>query len=230
MNGVVSNVLFWRQVFRSPQTYGLFAGTALGYFGFVIWLGERPIVFGVGGAIALATLGAWLWQLHQASAEWAANLLDRATFLAQLAVLDRRFPTISQATWQEARQWAQATQGFAARIAHREPSLTPELLEALHTVLALAGQVAEALQAVEQVQSATYRPLVRQRSQASCDRLQKTHDQLQHLQDQLFLSVLDQEATKSTTSLPLSLRLVIEANRTALQQSAGDSIQFGQES
>lgn len=229
MNGVIFNVLFWRQVFRLPQTYALLAGTALGYFGFVVCLGGRPIVLGVGGAIALATIGAWLWQLRQASADWTANLLDRVTFLAQLAALDRRSPAISQATWKQARQWAQATQGFAARIANQEPSLTPELIEALHTVLALAGQVAEALQAVEQVQSAIYRPLARQRLQASCDRLQKTHDQLQHLQDQLFLSALDQEATTSTTNEPLSLRLVIEANRTALQHSAGDSIQFGQE-
>ena len=224
MSGVISNVLFWRQAFRLPQTYGLLAGTALGYFGFVVWLGGRWIVLGVGGAIALATIGAWLWLFCQASAGWATNLLDRATFLAQLAVLERHSPATSQATWKQARQWAQATQGFAGRIASREPSLTPELLEALHTVLALTGQVAEALQAVEQVQSATYRPLAHQRLQANCDRLQKTHDQLQHLQDQLFLSTLDREAMTSTTSLPLSLRLVIEANRTTLQQSAGDAI------
>ena len=224
MSGVISNVLFWRQAFRLPQTYGLLAGTALGYFGFVVWLGGRWIVLGVGGAIALATIGAWLWLFCQASAGWATNLLDRATFLAQLAVLERRSPGTSQATWKQARQWAQATQEFAGRIASREPSLTPELLEALHTVLALTGQVAEALQAVEQVQSATYRPLAHQRLQANCDRLQKTHDQLQHLQDQLFLSTLDREAMTSTTSLPLSLRLVIEANRTTLQQSAGDAI------
>ncbi|PSB17080.1 hypothetical protein C7B65_19915 [Phormidesmis priestleyi ULC007] len=111
--------------------------------------------------------------------------------------------------------WAEATQRFATQIASRESTLIPDLLDALHTVLALTQQVVDALQTVNQVQSAAYRPLARQQLQATCDRLEQTHNELQQLQDQILLSGCDR--TLLEDNLPLSLRLVIETNRTVLR-------------
>ncbi len=198
--------------FRLPQTYLLLAGTLLGYLWFVIALGSHWLVLIIGGAIALGMISVWFRYLHKTMFKPSENLLDRATFLAHLATFDYQ---VVSAPMKQAYDWAEATQRFATQIACREPTLIPELLDALHTVLALMRQVVAALQAVDQIQSATYRPLAQQQLQATCDRLAQTHDELQQLQDQILLSGFD--LTRSEISLPASLRLVIETNRTVLR-------------
>jgi hypothetical protein len=95
-----------------------------------------------------------------------------------------------------------------------------DLLEALHTVVDLARQVAEGLAVVEQVQTPTYRQLAQQRLTASCDRLQATRAQLQQLQDQVTLASLDPE-TGSDSLLPQGLQTLIAANRDILERNLG---------
>jgi hypothetical protein len=201
---------FWQFVIQLPQTLGLLGGMILGWVGLIAYSGTRSAVITAGFFIVLSTLVIWFRTLQKLFS--AFSLLEPIRFETQLAVCDRRIPTITQVTWKPIRQRAKATHGFVTQIAQRDPTLIPDLLEALHTVVALVEQVATALQAKTQIQSVTYRPLAQQQLQASCDRLQATHNQLQHLQDQLLLS----SSPNPTPDLPLNLRLMIDANKTVL--------------
>ncbi|WP_066379322.1 hypothetical protein [Anabaena sp. CA = ATCC 33047] len=212
MNRFMSRYLL--NLMRYKQTYWLITGAIIGYVGFVLILGTTRLVISLGGAIALVMIVVWFWTVNQVSPKSTDNLLERETFLAHLNQLQRQIDKSSQTTWRQAYQWAEASQQFATAIAQREPTLIPELLEALYTVLALTQQVVSAVTAVNQVQSSTYRPLAKQQLQASCDRLQQTHNQLQQLQDQILLSKLNQ--TPPDINLPKTLQLLITANKTAL--------------
>lgn len=217
--------LSWRRIFRLPQTYFLLIGIGLGYFCLIFWLGSRPVVLVSGGIITLAMIASWLWEFRKKPVppESTANLLDRETFLTQLVALERNIPSLPEPRWERVRNWAQSIQEFAQRIAEREPTLTPELLEALHTVLDLSRQVVEALQVMAQIQTPTYRHLAQQRLEASCDRLQETHHQLQQLQDQIALSALDQGASGVTSILPKRLQVLIAENKTTLHSPTDNS-------
>ncbi|BAZ82263.1 hypothetical protein NIES73_35390 [Sphaerospermopsis kisseleviana NIES-73] len=212
MNRIISGYLL--NVTRYQQTYWLVAGAIIGYVGFVVILGTTRLVIGVGGAIALGMIAFWCWNVNQSLPKSTHNLLERETFLAHLKKLEPQIDKSSQTTWRQAYQWAEATQQFATQIAQIEPSLIPELLEALYTVISLTQQVVFALVTVNQVQSSTYRPLAQEQLQISCDRLQQTHDELQQLQDQILLSHLNH--THPNINLPKTLQLIITANKTAL--------------
>lgn len=138
MNRIIPRYLL--NVRRYQQTYWLMAGAIIGYVCFVVILGTTRLVIGVGGAIALAMIAVWVWTVNQALPKSTHNLLERETFLAQLNQLKRQIDKSSQTTWQQAYQWAQATQQFASQIAQREPTLIPELLEALH-MLCIKGKL-----------------------------------------------------------------------------------------
>jgi hypothetical protein len=211
--------LLWRRISRLPQTYLLLIGIGLGYFYLIRWLGSRPVVLVSGGVIALAAIASWLWEFKQkpVQPESAVNLLDREVFLTHLAALERNIPSLPEPRWEQARTWAERIQVFAQRIAEREPTLIPAVLEALYTVLDLLRQVVEALQVMGQIQTSSYRNLAQQRLQASCDRLQQTHDQFQQLQDQIALSALEQGASGVTSTLPTRLQVLIADNKTTLQ-------------
>ncbi len=220
--------LFWRRVFSLPQTYFLLTGALLGYLCLILWLRPRPVVLLSGGAIALAMISTWLWEFRpkQSPQERAtANLLDQEIFLVQLTALEGNIPTLPESAWQRARHWAHKSQEFAQRIAEREATLIPELLETLHTVLDLSGQVVEALQVMSQIQTSAYRRLAQQRLQASCNRLRETHDQLQHLQDQIALATLDRGEAGLSSALPKRLQVLIADNKSTLQFSTGNSSQ-----
>lgn len=207
----------WRKIWRLPQTYILLIGAGLGYLCLIVWLTPRLIVLLTGGVITFSMVLAWLWQFRQertGSAE--SNLLESPIFLKQLMAVENRVPKRSDPTWERVQRWAGETQLFAAQIAQREPTLAPELLEALYTVLGLTQQVADGLEAVRHIRTKTYRDLAQQRLQESCDRLQTTHAQLQQLQDQIVLSSLTAETT-SSTALPQRLQGLIADNRTVLQ-------------
>jgi predicted PurR-regulated permease PerM len=200
---------------RFRETYWLITGAILGYVCFVSILGTSGLVIGVGGAIAFAMIATWFWNLNQTLSKSTQNLLERKVFLAQLSRLEQKIDQISQATWQQAYHWAEATQQFATQIAQQEPILIPELLEALHTVLNLTKQVVSALETVNKVKSHNYRLLANQKLEVSCLRLQQTHDELQQLQDQVLLSSLNHP--HGDVNLPQSLQLLIAANKTAMQ-------------
>jgi hypothetical protein len=207
-------------LFRLPQTYLLLLGLAIGYGMLIRWQGTRPIVWLAGGVITGLTLVAWVGQTTRLSrsSRSADNLLDRTLFLTQLHALGRSLPAGSQPTWQQAQTWASQTQDCAVQIAQREPALLPDLLEALHTVLDLSAQVAEALQVRQTIQTPAYQQLAQHQLQLSCDRLQSTASQMQQLQDQLALSALEQQRLQ-TEPLPAQLRLLIANNKTSLHSS-----------
>ncbi|HEY9728874.1 MAG TPA: hypothetical protein V6D50_20685 [Chroococcales cyanobacterium] len=217
--------LLWRRIVRLPQTYLLLIGIGLGYLCFIVWLGSRPVVLVSGGVIALVAIASWLWQFtpKPVPPDSAANLLNREIFLSEVAALEQNIPNLPQLRWEQARSWAERIHGFAQRIAEREPTLTPELLEALNTVLDLLRQVVEGLQVTEQIQTSTYRHLAQQRLQASCARLRETHDQFQQLQDQIALSTLEQGTSVVTSTLPKRLQVLIADNKTTLQSPTDES-------
>jgi hypothetical protein len=205
------------RLFQLPQTYMLLAGTALGLVCFVAILRPRPIVIASGGAIAAIVFAAWAWQIKKEFA-WLNenNLLDRYVFASKLDALERT----SLATgmqWRRTKAWAREIHAYAEKIVEKEPDLTVDILETLLTVLALAGQVADAIATIGQVKSENYRLVAQRRLQASYDRLQATHELLQNLQDQVLLLSLDRNSSSLKMELPAQLRLAIDTNKITLQ-------------
>ncbi|MEB3233193.1 MAG: hypothetical protein VKJ64_19460, partial [Leptolyngbyaceae bacterium] len=97
--------------------------------------------------------------------------------------------------------------------------LHPDLLEAVHTVLDLTQQVADALNVLQTIQTPVYQQMVQARLRQSCDRLQQTHQQLQQLQDQVALASLDANAA----TLPQRLQQLIAANQEILNADTFNS-------
>lgn len=204
----------WNQ----PQTYLLLLGTALGY-GALLWLtGPKPIALLGGGGISVAMVGSWMAGCRSsAEEELSGDLLNPEVFRSQIVPLGKRVPGPTQPTWKEAQAWAIASQRFAARISEREPMLHGDLLEALHTVMALSQQVAEGLAVIPQIETPTYRHLTQQRIEASRERLRETHNQLQQLQDQVALASLDSDTPSG--DLPKGLQTLIVANKHILEDA-----------
>jgi len=204
---------FWSQ----PQTYLLLGGTALGYALLMVLAGPKPVAVLTGSAVAAAMVSGWAAGFRPSAAVAnSGDLLDAQTFAAQLGTLGQRVPSKSQKVWRQVESWASESQRFAGRIYARDPLLQVELLEALHTVLDLSGQVADALAVVDQIETPAYKQMAQQRLEASCDRLQATHSQLQQLQDQTALSSLD---TAADNTLPQRLQTLVDANKTILQDN-----------
>lgn len=208
---------FWSQ----PQTYLLLGGTALGYALLMVLAGPKPVAVLTGSAVAAAMVSSWAAGFRPSPA--AANsgdLLNAQTFVAQLDTLGQRVPSKSQKTWRQVQAWATESQQFATRIYDRDPLLQVELLEAMHTVLDLSGQVADGLAVLDQIETPAYQQMAQQRLDASRDRLSATHSQLQQLQDQIALSSLE---TSADNTLPQRLQTLVEANKTILQNNQDSS-------
>jgi len=207
--------LDWARLSRQPHTYLLLVAVGLGYALLLAAAGTTPVALLVGGLIGAAMVGCWGWGFRRQppSVGEASNLLLASAFEQHLLPLGERVPASGQPTWQQARTWAVESQQLAAQIGQRDPLLQVELLEALHTVLHLSGQVADALAVQPQVQTPTYQAMAAERLATSCDRLQATRNQLQQLQDQLALSALDSAAA---AALPQGLQTLIQANRQIL--------------
>ncbi|MBD2234389.1 hypothetical protein [Phormidium tenue] len=200
-----------------PQTYLLLGGTALGYALMIVLAGPKPVAVLAGSGVAAAMVSSWAagFRPSEATAN-SGDLLDAQTFASQLGTLGQRVPPKAQKAWREVQDWATESQRFAARIFDRDPLLQVDLLEALHTVLDLSGQVADGLAVLDQIETPAYQQMAQQRLTASRDRLQATHSQLQQLQDQVALSTLD---TADDSTLPHSLQSLIDANKTILQNN-----------
>ncbi|MEB3288473.1 MAG: hypothetical protein VKI82_01080 [Leptolyngbya sp.] len=209
-----SQFTLWTQ----PQTYLLLLGIALGYGG-LLWLaGPKPVALLGGGGISVAMLGSWALGFRPTETQDSSgNLLNSEVFRRQIDPLSQRVPPASQPTWTEAQTWAVASQRFAVRICEREPMLQGDILEALHTVMALSQQVAEGLAVIPQIETPTYRQLTQQRIEASRERLRETHDQLQQLQDQVALASLDSDTPSG--DLPQGLQTLIVANKHILEDA-----------
>ncbi|MGB3138237.1 MAG: hypothetical protein WBB18_15630 [Nodosilinea sp.] len=207
----IRRLTFWSQ----PQTYLLLGGTALGYAMLLALAGPKPVAVLAGSGVAAAMVSSWATGFRLSESEASgSDLLDAQTFAVQLNALGQRVPPKSQKIWRQVQAWAAESQQFAARIYDRDSLLQVELLQAMHTVLDLAGQVADGLAVLDQIETPTYKQMAQQRMEASRDRLQVTHAQLQQLQDQTALSSLD---GASNSTLPQRLQTLVEANRTILQ-------------
>ncbi|ACK70263.1 hypothetical protein PCC7424_1831 [Gloeothece citriformis PCC 7424] len=210
-----NTILWWRKIFRLPQTYFLIVGTLLGYLSFIIYLGMRPITLIIGGAIALLMLVAWMWQLKQINLSGESDLLEREVFFSQLETINPKIRESASSQWKQTLDLASETQVFAQRIASQQLELIPELLEALYTVIALCNEVAQAHLALNHIQTDTYRQLTQHCLKSSIERLKDTHNQLQQLQDQVLLSSL--ETSQLEDDFPTRLRSLIAENKTTLQ-------------
>ena len=210
---------FWRQ----PQTYLLLIGTGLGYATLLLFAGPRPLTWLAGGGISAAMVGTWAAGFRRQTESYSSgsNLLEGESFARQLQQFDQQIPQKGQHTWQQAQAWATESQRFAERIYEQDPLLQVELLEAMHTVVDLARQVAEALEVIDQIETPTYRQLAQQRLKASCDRMQASHAQLQQLQDQVALAKLDQSSSTGST-LPQRLQNLVAANKQILENPNPD--------
>lgn len=200
-----------------PQTYLLLGGTALGYALLIFLAGPRPVAGLAGAGVAAAMVGSWVVGFRpDETATNSGDLLDAQTFAGRLGTLGQRVPKPAQKTWAQVHTWASESQRFAAQIYERDSLFQLELLEAMHTVLDLSGQVADALAVIDQIETPAYRQMAQQRLASSCDRLQATHAQLQQLQDQIALSTLD---SPDDDTLPQRLQTLIDANKTILQNN-----------
>jgi hypothetical protein len=183
--------------------------------------GARPLAWLAGGGISAGDgrhLGYGL--SDQIGDSVGQRPFDATNFAARLNQLNQQVPAQARQTWEQAQRWATESQRFAERIYERDPLLQVELLEAMHTVLNLARQVAEGLKVMDEIETPTYRKLAQQRLNASRDRLQVSHAQLQQLQDQVALAGLD-STQGMDRSLPQRLQTLINANKQILEDSDG---------
>lgn len=206
----------WSVLGRQPQTYLLLLGTALGYGLLITAVGNRPVAWAGGGAVATVMVSTWGmgYRLSPRGAQDDSDLLNAASFQRRIEGIQAQVVGDRDRTWQPVKNWALQSQTFASRICDREPTLRTELLEALYTVVNLAQQVADGLQVQAQIQTPTYQQMAKQQLQQSCDRMQQTHHQLQQLQDQVALASLSQ----GDSSLPQRLETLIAANKEILER------------
>lgn len=215
--------LFWRRVFRLPQTYFSIVGAGLGYLALVVWLGVRPLTLTVGGAIASAMLAAWFWKLKQMPSLTWINLLDKNTFRSQLNKLESKLKRQSYSEWENVKNLAIETQEFAEKIVSREQELMPELIETLYTVLALCEQIIKSVLALQEIKTAAYQKITEKYLQESKQRIWETYKQLEQLQDQVVISSLAKETGGVEGGLPRRLKILIADNKTALKPTNGSS-------
>lgn len=206
----------WAALMRQPQTYLLAFGVGLGFAVLVGLAGWRPLVLIGGGAIALAMIGTWAAGFRTTPTPLTVgDLLNPQVLDQEMTALEQKVPQPRQDPWPQVRTWAEDARRFADRICDRDPLMRADLLEALHTVLDLARQVAEALQVIDHIETPAYQKLAQKRLRASCDRMAATHSQMQQLQDQVALSALD-PSQPADTALPQRLQTLVAANRQIL--------------
>lgn len=210
-----------RRLIHLPHTLVLLIALAIGSLGFVLWLGLRWVVALGSLAICTAAIAAWQRQItHQKRLSLAtvnsANLLNKEVFSAHIRHIENQFPDISQTLWCSARQQAEAIQQLAVDIAQKESTLIPELLEALHTILDLVEQLAQALKAVKQVKTYRCQQLAQQQLHSNQRRLQCTHDQLQELCDRMTLDTLQRQASTSVSEVHTWLQTLILDNENGI--------------
>ena len=205
----------WSALGRQPQTYGLLLGTALGCGLLVILAGNRPVAWLGGGAVATVMAGSWVTAYRSSSSgvQDDSDLLNAANFQRRIEAIQVQVARDGYQTWQPVKAWALQSQTFAMGICDRESTLRTELLEALHTVVELAQQVADGLQVQAQIQTPTYQQMAKRQLKQSCDRMEQTYKQLQQLQDQVALASLSQ----GDASLPQRLETLIAANKEILE-------------
>lgn len=196
-----------------------------GYGVFIYCLGLRRVVLISGGVVLAAAAAYERYQRPAPSRPMppieSANyhLLDQAVFYRYVA--SRMPPSVKvsrnsshQSQWQQVSTEVKTIQTLAANIAQQEPTLIPDLIDTLYTVVDLGAQFALALQAVHQVQMPAYKAIAQQRLKLSQTRLQQTHRQMRSLHDQLLIEGLSQFGEASAIST--RLQALITDNKSGL--------------
>lgn len=197
----------------------LITGLLIGYVSFVLWLGMRLIVIFSGAVIVVLAIASWYVQLKDQktnSSDTSANLLETDVFYSHIKYIETRVPVACQSLWRSVRQQAVNIQQIAIQISQQESTLTPDLLETLHTILDLIDRLVQALQVTEKVQTSHYRELAKQQLQSSLNRLQKSQDQLQELHDQIALDNLGQPTLTTSSLISTKLQTLIAENNKGI--------------
>jgi len=207
----------WPHLRRLPHSYILCATALTGCLSLVLWQGSRPIVWLSGGGVATAMVSSWMGSFRQqdkplTTTDWLAP----NSFKESLREWEANMLNPNAPAWVEVKQWAMGCQSSAAQIVSHTPELQISVLEAIHTVLELTHQAAEASNTLNNLQTHEYKALAQQHFGNTCDRLRATHQQLQQLQDQLMLSALTPE---TTPALPETLQTLISVNQQMLQST-----------
>lgn len=210
-----------RRYSRFSPTMLLLTGLTLGSFGMVFWQGLRWVVAVGIGFVYMGAIAAWLRQLNHrkglvSTQLNSANLLQKDAFLAHLDHLEAQLSGISQTLWRSARQRAEMIQQLADQIAQQETAFIPDLLEALHTVLDLVEQNAQALKAVQQVKTYRYQQLAQEQLYRSQRRLEQMQNQLQALRDQMVLGTLQPSSLPQGAELSTWLQTLVADNEKDL--------------
>lgn len=200
---------------RQSQTPLLFTGLFISYAGFILWLGVRLIVLLSGAVIVVLTITFWYVQLKRQktkSSAISANLLQPDVFLSHITYLNKQIPDASQPLWQSVQEQALAIQQITTQIAQQESTLTPDLLETLHTIIDLIELLVQAVQVTAKVQTLHYRELAQKQLENSLNRLQQTQDQLQELHDQLAFDNLGRPTLSIPNVISIRLQTLIKEN------------------
>jgi hypothetical protein len=205
-----------RRTVQLSETHYLLLGVGASYLAFVIRLGMRPMVLLIGAVISIGTIIVWYWQLHRVLSTASADLLQPKIFLHYLRAFESQIPHRSKTSWETIRQQSQMIQQLATQTAQRDPTLIPELLETLHTILALVEKIVYALQALQQVETYLAQQRAEQKLRQGAARLQESHQSLQELHDQLALQHLESDQT--CPSAIDWLQILIAANQAILVQ------------
>ena len=146
------------------------------------------------------------------------HLLDKEVFYRYVASqmppsvsVPKSSPYCSQ--WEQVTADIKAIQALAADVAQHEPSLSPDLIDALYTVVDLGSQFALALSTLSRVQLPKYQKIAQQQLETSRTRLSQTHHQLRSLHDQLLIEGLSQS---SGATLSNRLQTLITDNKSGL--------------
>ncbi|MEM9220615.1 MAG: hypothetical protein AAGD25_40630, partial [Cyanobacteria bacterium P01_F01_bin.150] len=140
------------------------------------------------------------------------------TFQQRLRPLSAHIPTSAQKQWQIAEAQIQTIHQMCQRIARQESLFLADVIETLHTVLALAKQLAHACEVTNRVQTPQYQARAQQQLTNSQTRLKQTCDQLQKLHDQLAVVGLEQ-AQSSAPDIADRLQFIVAANENVIESS-----------
>jgi len=229
----------WSKVAQRFPLQLFAAGLLLGYSLFVLWLGLRPIVLLSGLAIAaLSGLRGWrAIQRHlKRPIENEHDLLCKPVFtrciqqrvyLPAAAFLSQSLsPTMDGGQqeksvavpyfWQQTQLKSDEIHALAVAIAQQEPIFIPDLLDTLYSVVDLVVQQGQSAIAMVQVKTPEYKLLAQQQSDASWDRLQETHIQLQALHDHLLVSAVRDRALHNPSDLFERLKGLIDENKNGI--------------
>ncbi|WP_427158885.1 hypothetical protein ACQFX9_23415 [Aliinostoc sp. HNIBRCY26] len=204
-----------QNILLTYATQLLIVGLLIGYLGFVFWLGVRWIVIFSGAVIVALAIASWRWQLKRQNTialDDTVNLLQADVFVNHINYRESKIPEASQVLWRSVKQQAVTIHQIAVEISQEESTLTPDLLETLHSILELIDRLVQALQVNTKVQTPYYQELTKQQLQSCLTRLQDTQDKLQELHDQIALDNLGNPMLNHTSVISSRLQTLINEN------------------